>query len=75
LPPPKKLESPPPLDDVVDDGAYVDDYELFWDGLLERVELVALKLGSSLYLENGHLFSHALTDSVEVSKHFKNPKV
>jgi hypothetical protein len=73
LPPPKKLESPPPLED--DAGAYVDDYELFWDGLLARVDPVALKLASSLYLENGHLFSQALMDSVEVSKHFKNPKV
>ena len=75
MPPPKKLESPPPLDDVVDDGAYVDDYELFWDGLLARVDPVALKLASSLYLENGHLFSQALTDSVEVSKHFNHPNV
>lgn len=33
FPPPKKLESPPPLDDDDDAGAYVDDYELFWDGL------------------------------------------
>ena len=67
LPPPKKLERPPPLEDE----ACVDDYELFCDGLLARVEPVSLKLGSSLYFENGHLFSHALIDSVEVSKHFK----
>jgi len=33
LPPPKKLESPPPLDDGAEGGAYVDDYELFCVGL------------------------------------------
>lgn len=64
LPPPKKLVGPPELP--------VEAWVV--PVLFAAAVFDCLKLGSSLYLTKGHLFSQALTVYGEVSNHFMYPK-
>ena len=65
LPPPKKLVKPPP--ELPVEACVV-------VAVVAAAVLVGLKAGWSLHLTKGHLFSQALIDCGEVSKHLRYPK-